>query len=124
MTTAGAQFTRSKQFIFGDDVTVCVCLAVRQLHREFLRAGANVMQTFTFYASDDKLENRGQTLSLTVSTRSLCRILKCFLQTHVVSLSFPPRGHKSTRPHAISPGRSLTKETPWSPGECARLRPT
>jgi len=33
--------------------------AVRQLHREFLRAGADVMQTFTFYASDDKLENRG-----------------------------------------------------------------
>ena len=32
--------------------------AVRQLHREFLRAEA-VMQTFTFYASDDKLENRG-----------------------------------------------------------------
>ncbi|KAF3849282.1 hypothetical protein F7725_015779 [Dissostichus mawsoni] len=35
--------------------------AVRQLHREFLRAGSNVMQTFTFYASDDKLENRGNT---------------------------------------------------------------
>lgn len=33
--------------------------AVRQLHREFLRAGSNVMQTFTFYASDDKLEIRG-----------------------------------------------------------------
>jgi len=33
--------------------------AVRQLHREFLRAGADVMQAFTFYASDDKLENRG-----------------------------------------------------------------
>ncbi|XP_007974482.3 betaine--homocysteine S-methyltransferase 1 [Chlorocebus sabaeus] len=33
--------------------------AVRQLHREFLRAGSNVMQTFTFYASEDKLENRG-----------------------------------------------------------------
>uniref|UniRef100_UPI003AAFF151 betaine--homocysteine S-methyltransferase 1 isoform X1 n=1 Tax=Centroberyx gerrardi TaxID=166262 RepID=UPI003AAFF151 len=33
--------------------------AVRQLHREFLRAGSNVMQTFSFYASDDKLENRG-----------------------------------------------------------------
>ncbi|XP_029370890.1 betaine--homocysteine S-methyltransferase 1 isoform X3 [Echeneis naucrates] len=32
--------------------------AVRQLHREFLRAGANVMQTFTFYASDDKLDNK------------------------------------------------------------------
>ncbi|XP_063066261.1 betaine--homocysteine S-methyltransferase 1 [Engraulis encrasicolus] len=39
--------------------------AVRQLHREFLRAGANVMQTFTFYASDDKLENRGNKLSFT-----------------------------------------------------------
>lgn len=33
--------------------------AVRQLHREFLRAGSDVMQTFTFYASDDKLSNRG-----------------------------------------------------------------
>ncbi|RMX36655.1 hypothetical protein pdam_00015005 [Pocillopora damicornis] len=32
--------------------------AVRQLHSEFLRAGADVMQTFTFYASKDKLENR------------------------------------------------------------------
>ncbi|XP_071393657.1 betaine--homocysteine S-methyltransferase 1-like [Centroberyx affinis] len=39
--------------------------SVRQLHREFLRAGANVMQTFTFYASDDKLENRGQSLRIT-----------------------------------------------------------
>jgi betaine-homocysteine S-methyltransferase len=33
--------------------------AVLGLHREFLRAGADVMQAFTFYASDDKLENRG-----------------------------------------------------------------
>jgi betaine-homocysteine S-methyltransferase len=33
--------------------------AVRQLHTEFARAGADVMQTFTFYASDDKLQNRG-----------------------------------------------------------------
>uniref|UniRef100_A0A3B5MJD9 Betaine-homocysteine methyltransferase n=1 Tax=Xiphophorus couchianus TaxID=32473 RepID=A0A3B5MJD9_9TELE len=39
--------------------------AVRQLHREFLRAGSNVMQTFTFYASDDKLENRGNTQRFT-----------------------------------------------------------
>ncbi|XP_064607668.1 betaine--homocysteine S-methyltransferase 1-like [Liolophura sinensis] len=35
--------------------------AVKGLHREFLRAGADVMQAFTFYASDDKLENRGNT---------------------------------------------------------------
>jgi len=33
--------------------------AVRQLHREFLRAGSDVMQAFTFYASEDKLLNRG-----------------------------------------------------------------
>ncbi len=34
---------------------------VEGLHREFLRAGSDVMQAFTFYASDDKLENRGNT---------------------------------------------------------------
>lgn len=45
----------------------CVWFEVRQLHREFLRAGANVMQTFTFYASDDKLENRGNKVTYTVS---------------------------------------------------------
>ncbi|KAM4616769.1 betaine--homocysteine S-methyltransferase 1-like [Polymixia lowei] len=39
--------------------------AVRQLHREFLRAGANVMQSFTFYGTDDKLENRGNKLGFT-----------------------------------------------------------
>lgn len=37
--------------------------AVRQLHREFLRAGSDVMQAFTFYASDDKLANRGNEAS-------------------------------------------------------------
>lgn len=39
--------------------TLLKYFVVRQLHREFLRAGANVLQTFSFYASDDKLENRG-----------------------------------------------------------------
>jgi len=34
-------------------------LKVLGLHREFLRAGSDVMQAFTFYASDDKLINRG-----------------------------------------------------------------
>lgn len=32
--------------------------AVRQLHREFLRAGADVMQTFTFYASEDRMKQK------------------------------------------------------------------
>ncbi|XP_077417094.1 betaine--homocysteine S-methyltransferase 1-like [Vanacampus margaritifer] len=47
------------------EATVTHPEAVRQLHREFLRAGSNVMQTFSFYSSDDKLENRGQSLQLT-----------------------------------------------------------
>lgn len=46
-------------------------VSVRQLHREFLRAGSDVMQTFTFYASDDKLENRGNTQRFTVSERTI-----------------------------------------------------
>jgi betaine-homocysteine S-methyltransferase len=33
--------------------------AVLQLHREFVRAGADVTQAFSFYASEDKLDNRG-----------------------------------------------------------------
>ena len=33
--------------------------ALTQLHREFLRAGAEVLQTMTFYASDDKLGTVG-----------------------------------------------------------------
>ena len=32
--------------------------AVLQLHREFVRAGADVAQAFSFYASEDKLNNR------------------------------------------------------------------
>ncbi|TNN49996.1 Betaine--homocysteine S-methyltransferase 1 [Liparis tanakae] len=43
--------------------------AVRQLHREFLRAGADVIQTFTFYCSEDKLEISGNVTSITVSTK-------------------------------------------------------
>jgi betaine-homocysteine S-methyltransferase len=33
--------------------------AVLQLHKEFIRAGADVAQAFSFYASEDKLFNRG-----------------------------------------------------------------
>uniref|UniRef100_A0A3B4BCU5 Hcy-binding domain-containing protein n=1 Tax=Periophthalmus magnuspinnatus TaxID=409849 RepID=A0A3B4BCU5_9GOBI len=39
--------------------------AVRQLHREFLRAGADVLQTFTFYCSEDKLELSGNVTDIT-----------------------------------------------------------
>uniref|UniRef100_A0A3Q1EE04 Betaine--homocysteine S-methyltransferase 1-like n=1 Tax=Acanthochromis polyacanthus TaxID=80966 RepID=A0A3Q1EE04_9TELE len=50
------------------EVTVTHPDAVRQLHREFLRAGANVMQAYTFYASDDKLENRACDLAKQVAS--------------------------------------------------------
>ena len=33
--------------------------ALTQLHREFLRAGAEVLQALTFYASEDKLATVG-----------------------------------------------------------------
>ena len=45
--------------------------AVRQLHREFLRAGSDVMQTFTFYASEDKLQNRGNEAAKTHGVRDI-----------------------------------------------------
>lgn len=51
----------------GDLTASLVPFPVRQLHREFLRAGANVMQTFTFYASEDKLENRGNYVAEKIS---------------------------------------------------------
>jgi betaine-homocysteine S-methyltransferase len=35
--------------------------ALAELHREFLRAGVDVLQTMTFYASDDKLATVGMT---------------------------------------------------------------
>ena len=52
---------------------------MRGLHREFLRAGADVMQAFTFYASDDKLSNRGNESSAryTVSARPLSHYSLC-----------------------------------------------
>ncbi|CAL8406320.1 unnamed protein product [Arctogadus glacialis] len=48
-------------------------LAMRQLHREFLRAGADILQTFTFYASDDKLENRGNGKQINEAACDLAR---------------------------------------------------
>merc|ERR1712096_411943 len=47
--------------------------AVRQLHREFLRAGADVMQAFTFYASEDKLLNRGNNVGEKIGVDTINR---------------------------------------------------
>lgn len=55
-------------------------IAVKQLHTEFARAGADVMQTFTFYASEDKLENRGNYAAQDFGIRSIndeaCKIAR------------------------------------------------
>ena len=44
---------------FTPEVTIDHPEAVAELHREFLRAGVDVLQTMTFYASDDKLATVG-----------------------------------------------------------------
>jgi betaine-homocysteine S-methyltransferase len=44
---------------FTPEVVIEQPAALAQLHREFLRAGVDVLQTMTFYASDDKLATVG-----------------------------------------------------------------
>src|SRR5947199_8264696 len=50
--------------------------ALAQLHREFLRAGAEVMQTMTFYASDDKLATVGMAGKVDEINREAVRIAR------------------------------------------------
>src|SRR5262249_61463102 len=44
---------------FTPEVSLTNPEALRQLHREFLLAGAEVLQTLTFYASEEKLSTVG-----------------------------------------------------------------
>ncbi|XP_035658583.1 betaine--homocysteine S-methyltransferase 1-like [Branchiostoma floridae] len=54
--------------------------AVKSLHREYLHAGADVLQASTFYSSDDKLTMPGHEASRTITCKELndkaCTILK------------------------------------------------
>jgi betaine-homocysteine S-methyltransferase len=50
--------------------------ALAQLHREFLRAGAEVLQTMTFYASDDKLATVGMAGKVDEINRNAVRIAR------------------------------------------------
>ena len=50
--------------------------ALRQLHREFLRAGADVLQALTFYASKDKLATAGYGERVAEINRSAVRIAR------------------------------------------------
>jgi betaine-homocysteine S-methyltransferase len=50
--------------------------ALVELHREFLRAGAEVLQTMTFYASDDKLATVGLAGKVDEINRNAVRIAR------------------------------------------------
>jgi betaine-homocysteine S-methyltransferase len=50
--------------------------AVRQLHREFLRAGSDVMVAFTYYAHRDKLRSIGREGDLEALNRQALRLAK------------------------------------------------
>ena len=50
--------------------------ALAQLHREFARAGAEVLQTMTFYASDDKLATVGMEGTVDEINRNAVRIAR------------------------------------------------
>lgn len=70
-----------KLYVSHKSSTFSVCLSVRQLHREFLRAGADVLQTFTFYCSEDKLEISSNVKNITVSGIYL---LTLFVLMHLI----------------------------------------
>ncbi|KAK3733619.1 hypothetical protein QZH41_016401, partial [Actinostola sp. cb2023] len=68
-----------KAGVFTPEVVVEFPEAVRQLHFEFLRAGADVMQTYNFYASEDKLQNRANEAAkygLKEINESACRLAR------------------------------------------------
>jgi betaine-homocysteine S-methyltransferase len=50
--------------------------ALAELHREFLRAGAEVLQTMTFYASDDKLATVGLEGTVDEINRTAVRVAR------------------------------------------------
>lgn len=61
---------------FTPEVSITHPEALAQLHREFLRAGAEVMQTLTFYASEDKLSTVGLEGKVEEINRAAVRIAK------------------------------------------------
>ena len=69
-------------YIVCNERTTCQLFTVRQLHREFLRSGSDVIQAFTFYASEDKLENRGNDAAQTIGVSNPNII------HHVISIKF------------------------------------
>jgi betaine-homocysteine S-methyltransferase len=61
---------------FTPEVSITHPDALAQLHREFLRAGAEVLQALTFYASEDKLKTVGLAGRVDDINRSAVRIAR------------------------------------------------
>lgn len=56
------------------EVNVSEPMAVQMLHKEFARAGADVIQAFTFYSSEDKIQtNKGVKFSAEEINRAACK---------------------------------------------------
>ncbi len=61
---------------FTPEVSLTHPEALLELHREFLRAGAEVLQTLTFYASDDKLNTVGLEGRVEEINRAACSVAR------------------------------------------------
>ncbi|HEX2025473.1 MAG TPA: homocysteine S-methyltransferase family protein [Actinomycetota bacterium] len=61
---------------FTPEVTITAPEALAQLHREFLRAGAEVLQALTFYASEEKLRTVGLEGKVEEMNRAAVRIAR------------------------------------------------
>src|SRR5262245_52751248 len=61
---------------FTPEVSLTNPEALRQLHREFLRSGAEVLQALTFYASEDKLATVGLSGKVDDINRAAVRIAR------------------------------------------------
>ena len=59
---------------------------VKELHREFLRAGSDVMQAFTFYASDAKLSCRSKETGIKYTVRQTPSSLAVSFQCRITCL--------------------------------------
>src|SRR5215472_13629439 len=58
--------------------------ALRQLHREFLRAGSDVLQTCTFYASKEKLRTAGYAAQVEQINRAAVRVAREVVGEHAL----------------------------------------
>ena len=107
--------------------------ALAQLHREFLRAGVDVLQTMTFYASDDKLATVGMQGKVDDINRNAVQVARQVaaeggaLVAGNLSLTWaydPNDPRAPTTCEVSSTGSYRTRPTPaaWTSGSAKRSR--